>query len=182
MRLYQKCIPSDYVTSIFEIDYENMQKQGIKSLFFDLDNTIIAYDEDVLSEKHVTFFNELKKQFNIVVISNSGYKRVSTALAHLDVSFVHHSLKPTKMGLKKALAYAGTKKEETVLIGDQLMTDVYGASRFNIKSILVKAVKRKSDRWMTRINRRIEKNVLRKIKHKEPKLYDERLRRYVEDI
>jgi predicted HAD superfamily phosphohydrolase YqeG len=42
MSVYQKCIPTEYVSSIFEIQYENLKKQGIKSLFFDLDNTIIA--------------------------------------------------------------------------------------------------------------------------------------------
>lgn len=180
MALYQKCIPSDYVTSIFDIDYKKLQKQGIKSLFFDLDNTIIAYDETELSKTHLTFFNELKKDFNLVIISNSGYNRVSKALNKLDVFYVYHSAKPTKIGLKKALKMIQTKKEETLLIGDQLMTDVLGASRFGISSILVKAVKRKSDRWMTRINRRLEKSVLRKIMRKEPVLYQERLSKYVE--
>ncbi|MDX9691983.1 MAG: YqeG family HAD IIIA-type phosphatase [Acholeplasmataceae bacterium] len=180
MALYQKCIPSSYATSIFEIDYDKMKKQGIKSLFFDLDNTIIAYDESQLSDKHLAFFKALLKDFKIVVISNSGYKRVSEALIKLDVPYVHHSLKPTTRGLKKALKLAGTTKEETVLIGDQLMTDVLGASRFNIESILVRAVKRKSDRWMTRLNRRIEKSVLRKIKKVEPNLYQERLKAYVD--
>ena len=151
-------------------------------MFFDLDNTIIAYDEDMLSNEHLAFFNKLKENFKIVVISNSGFKRVSGALKNLDVPYVYHSLKPSKIGLKKALKLSGAKKEETVLIGDQLMTDVYGASRFNIQSILVRAVKRKSDRWMTRINRAIEKKVLLKIKKHHAKLYDERLKRYVEDI
>jgi len=180
MALYQKCIPSDYVTSIFEIDYENIKKQGIKSLFFDLDNTIIAYDETELSEKHLSFFKTLKEDFNLVIISNSGYKRVSQALHKLDVFYVYHSAKPTQIGLKKALKMVQTKKEETLLIGDQLMTDVLGASRFGISSILVKAVRKKSDRWMTRINRRIEKSVLKKIMKKEPMLYQERLKAYVE--
>lgn len=179
MALYQKCIPSDYVTSIFDIDYKQLQKQGIKSLFFDLDNTIIAYDETELSEKHIAFFNKLKKEFKLVIISNSGYQRVSKALHQLDVFYVYHSAKPTKIGLKKALNMVQTKKDETILIGDQLMTDVLGASRFGITSILVKAVKRKSDRLMTRINRLFEKAVLKKIMRKEPALYEERLLKYV---
>jgi HAD superfamily phosphatase (TIGR01668 family) len=149
-------------------------------LFFDLDNTVIAYDETELSEKHIAFFNTLKKDFNILIISNSGYPRVSHALQQTDLLYVYHGMKPTKIGLKKALKRVKSTPEETVLIGDQLMTDVFGASRLKIKAILVKAVKQKSDRWMTKINRRIEKMVLKRIKKKEPKLYEERLKAYVE--
>ncbi|TNF08579.1 MAG: YqeG family HAD IIIA-type phosphatase [Bacillota bacterium] len=180
MALYQKCIPSDYVASIFEIDYQNLKKQGIKSLFFDLDNTVIPYDETELSSQHIAFFNTLKKDFNVLIISNSGYPRVSNALKNTDLPYIYHGMKPTKIGLKKALKLVKSSPQETILIGDQLMTDIFGASRLKMRAILVKAVKQKSDRWMTKINRKIEKMVLKKIKKKEPKLYEERLKAYVE--
>ena len=44
MRIYKKIIPNEYVLSIKDIDYDNLAKQGVKALFFDLDNTIIPYD------------------------------------------------------------------------------------------------------------------------------------------
>ena len=166
MSVYQKCIPTLYFASIFEIQYENLKKQGIKSLFFDLDNTIIAYDETKLSDKHITFFNELKKDFNILVISNSGYKRVSKAMVDLDLPYIWHAKKPLTFGFKKGLKMLGSKKSETMIVGDQLMTDVYGASRFGIKSILIASVKRKSDRKITQFNRKLENYFLAKIEKK----------------
>lgn len=181
MPIYQKCIPDAYAASIFEIDYEALKRQGIKTLFFDLDNTIIGYDEIVLNEKQVTFLLGLKKDFKIVILSNTSYDRVSKAIEALKVDFIYHAKKPLKFGFKKALNIAQASKNETVLIGDQLMTDIFGANRFGIKGILVKSVKRKSDRKITQFNRKIEKIMLKKIKKHEPKLYEERLALYERD-
>ena len=63
MSVYQKCIPHDYYATIFEIPYQKLKEQGIKSLFFDLDNTIIAYDEEELSHKQIEFINDLQHLF-----------------------------------------------------------------------------------------------------------------------
>jgi len=180
MSIYQKCIPDAYHASIFEIPYQKLKERGIKSLFFDLDNTIIAYDDSELKTKHINLISDLSKEFNIIIISNTSYKRVSIALNQLKVPFLWHAKKPLKVGFKKALKMVNTKKEETIIIGDQLMTDVFGASRFGIKSILVASVKRRSDRKITKFNRKIESFVLKKIQKKYPKLYDERLRIYVD--
>lgn len=181
MGLYQKCIPDYYYQSIFEIPYQTLNKQGISTLFFDLDNTIISYDEDHLSESQITFLKELSKTFKIVVLSNSGYKRVSQALKDTDFDYIYHAVKPLKFGLRKALKINQSSKDEVMLIGDQIMTDVYGAHRIGIKVSLIKSVKRKSDRKITQFNRKIEKHILKKISKKYPKLYQSRLEKYVQD-
>jgi len=181
MSLYKKCIPDFYYESILEIPYKKLQEQGINTLFFDLDNTIISYDEDELNNEQINFLLELSKTFQIVVLSNSGYKRVSKALSQTTFPYVYHSVKPTKIGFKKALKKVHAKRNEIIVIGDQLMTDIFGANRMGFKSCLIRSVKRKSDRKITQFNRKIEKFMLRKIEKKYPKLYIERLEKYVSD-
>lgn len=181
MALYDKCIPLRYHQSIFDINYQHLKEQGIKTLFFDLDNTIIGYDETEISPSHVRFFKALSKQFNIVIISNSGKKRVKPALAKTQLKHVWHAKKPLNCGLKKALKMVSGQKKETVLIGDQLMTDVLGGNSFGIDVILVRSVKRKSDRKITQFNRKLEHIMIRKIRVKRPELYQERLAAYVND-
>jgi uncharacterized protein len=181
MKIYQKCIPDAYHASIFEIDYPTLKKQGINSLFFDLDNTIIGYDEMVLNHDQVQLLKKLSKDFKVLIISNTNYKRVSKALENVGLPFVYHAKKPLKCGFKKGLKITGMKKEETLLIGDQLMTDVFGANRFGMRAILVRSVKRKSDRKITQFNRKIEKVMLRKIEKNMPSLYNDRLKQYVQD-
>lgn len=179
MSVYQKCIPHAYHASIFEIPYEKLKEQGIKSLFFDLDNTIIAYDEAELSHREIEFIKGLQKDFKVLILSNTNFKRVSLALNKVDIPFIWHAKKPLKFGFNKALKMLDSKKEETYIIGDQLMTDIFGANRVGIGSILVGSVKRKSDRMITKFNRILERFILKRIQKKSPKLYDERLKSYV---
>jgi putative phosphatase len=181
MSLYQKCIPDFYYQSIFEIPYQTLKEQGISTLFFDLDNTIIGYDEDLLSDVQIDFIKDLSKSFKIVVLSNSGYKRVSKALSNTDFNYVYHAVKPLKFGFKKALKITKANKEEVLVIGDQIVTDILGAHRTHLKAALIKSVKRKSDRKITKFNRKIETYILRRIKKKYPKLYQSRLEQYVRD-
>ena len=70
----------------------------------------------------------------------------------------------TKFGYKKILKrYSEYRPEQFVAIGDQIVTDIWGASRMKIKGILVKPIRLDNEKWYTRFNRRIEKFI---IKHK----------------
>ncbi|TVP85246.1 MAG: YqeG family HAD IIIA-type phosphatase [Acholeplasmataceae bacterium] len=183
MAFYQQCIPDAYAASIFEIPYDTLTAQGIHTLLFDLDNTIISYDQEVLDDRHVDLLARLKETFKIVIISNSGHRRVSKALAPLEphgIPYVWHAKKPFKSGFKKALRLVGATREETLVIGDQMMTDVLGGKRTGLKVLLVGSVKRTSDHAITRFNRRLEARVLKTIKKKEPALYESRLKAYVD--
>lgn len=181
MTFYQKCIPHRYDVSIFDIDYKMLKKQGIHALFFDLDNTIIGYDQVHLNDEHRAFLISLQKDFSVVILSNTSFARVSKALEGLDIPFIYHATKPLKRGFKKALHLVKASSKETEMIGDQLMTDIFGANRMGIETILIRSVKRKSDRWMTKINRVFERFVLNRIQKKYPDLYLERLKDYVDD-
>ena len=178
MSIAKRCIPDHYFESIYAVDYQMLKEQGINTLFFDLDNTLIAYDETELGSHTVDFINALLEDFKIVIISNSGYQRVSKAAKKYP--FVWHATKPFKFGLKRALNLAKASIDQTALFGDQLMTDMLGGHRFGCVSILVNPAKRSSDRWMTKINRAMERRVLKKIMKKYPALYEERLKQYVE--
>jgi HAD superfamily phosphatase (TIGR01668 family) len=176
MAFYKKFIPVSYYPNIFDIDYQTLTKQGIKSLFFDLDNTIIAYDEQKIDEKSFKLLKTLEKDFDIVIVSNSHKARVKLAASTLP--YVHFAKKPLKFGLKKAIRMVNRSKDEVVLIGDQIMTDVYGANRLKIKSILVKPIKKSSDKWITSFNRFIAKIILKGVKKRFPKEFKELIEPY----
>ncbi|VEU80669.1 YqeG family HAD IIIA-type phosphatase [Haploplasma axanthum] len=182
MKWHNKFIPSLYVKSIKEIDYNFLKEQGIKALFFDLDNTLIPYDIDVIPIDIKEFLEELNKDFKIVVVSNSRKKRVSTASAILtNIPYVKFSRKPLKFGFKKALKLSGVKRNEVAAIGDQMMTDIYGANRMKFKmAILVHPIKQKSDHFLTRFNRKMENKIIKKIKKNNIDKYNEVLKAYAE--
>ncbi|UKI49238.1 MAG: hypothetical protein L6U99_10885 [Clostridium sp.] len=69
--------------------------------------------------------------------------------------------------------------DEVVEFGDQLMTDVFGSRRLNLTTYLVKAIDSKTEKWVTRFNRKLENFIFKKrVRKKYPDLYDERLALY----
>ena len=183
MRIYKKIIPSYYHLSIKDINYQELKEQGIKALFFDLDNTIISYDVDEVLGETKEFLENLTKDFKVLVISNSRKPRVSKACQNLiDIPYVSFAKKPLKFGFKKALKKVNVKRDEVCVIGDQMMTDVFGANRMKFgKTVLVHPVKQKSDHILTRTNRRIENIFIRKVKKKMPETYEKVLKAYAEN-
>ena len=105
MTFFKKFLPTIYVDKIENIDFESLKKQGVKSLFFDLDNTVIAYDQHYIEGDTLNFLLDLEKDFKIVIVSNSPKKRVKPAAGQFQ--YVHFAKKPLKLGLKKAMRKVG---------------------------------------------------------------------------
>jgi HAD superfamily phosphatase (TIGR01668 family) len=133
----------------------------------DLDNTLISYAYDEPNESMTTFINELKEiGFTVLIISNSPSSRVIPFLTSLDVDGVALARKPLKKYMMKKVKQVNNPIEEMVFLGDQFMTDVLVGNRIGLDTYLVDAIERKSEKWYTRINRRLERMVLKKIKRK----------------
>ena len=67
--------------------------------------------------------------------------------------------KPSTKNYKKAMGLMKTSKENTLFVGDQLFTDVWGAKRTGMKSILVKPIHPKEEIQIV-LKRYLEKIVL----------------------
>lgn len=158
-------IPNFYQKSIFTIDYKKLKKQGIKYLIFDLDNTIALVDERKTPHKTKELFEELKKDFTVLIISNNTKKRVKEYSDQLEVDFISMAMKPFTKGLKEVKKRYRCKKSEMCMIGDQLMTDILSGNLYTIFTILVDPLGKK-DLKVTVINRFLEKQVLKRLKRK----------------
>ena len=181
---YKNIIPDDYVSSIFDIDYNKLYSNGKRLILTDLDNTLISYKATEPTDELYKWKSELEGMgFEIIIVSNSGKKRVKHFANMLGIKYVNLSTKPLKRGFKKALKIASTKykKEEVVGLGDQLLTDVYGAKRMKLSMVLVKAIDNKTERLVTKHNRKNEDKMLKKVCKKNYGLYLVKLKKYEED-
>ena len=163
----KKFIPNEFHDSFFDIDFKKLYDDGLRLILSDLDNTLISYDDIKPTKRILDKFEELTKMgFEVIVISNNVPSRIDVFLEGLDYKGVGNARKPFLFGLRKSLRLASKhySHKETVIIGDQLMTDVYCANRFNSYSILVNPLARKTEKWFTKINRKIEVKMLEKIK------------------
>ena len=180
-----KFIPSLYTNTVFEIDYNKLYELGIRLILTDLDNTLISYKEDNPDAKLYEWIKKRKEEgFEVIIVSNNSNKeRVSSFATKLEIESVSVATKPLKRGFKKALKLTTRKynKNEIVAIGDQLMTDVFAANRMGYYSILVKAIDRKTEKWTTRINRRLELYVKNRLSKRHIDLFEEKLKNYYEE-
>ncbi|MBR4351232.1 MAG: HAD-IIIA family hydrolase [Bacilli bacterium] len=152
--------PDAYYKDIYEIDYKELKDLGIKNIFFDVDNTIIPYTEDKVTEDNIKLFNELKKDFNLVIVSNSNSHRINSIIEDLGITGYTSSMKPLNRTYKKIKKIYNTN--ESIFIGDQFMTDVWGAHKNDFKVILVDRIGNKEP-LTTKFWRTLESFVRRKL-------------------
>ena len=180
-----KFIPTIYKETVFDVDYTKLYEAGIRLILTDLDNTLVSYKDSETNEKLLNWIEERKLQgFEIIIVSNnSSEARVKDFAAKLSILYVAKAHKPLKGGFKKALKLASRKYQsnEIMAMGDQLMTDVFAANRMNYTSVLVKAIDRKTEKWTTKVNRKLEKYVLKRLKRRHKALYEENLKVYKEE-
>lgn len=173
--MIKKLIPDYYFKSIYEIPYDKLYAKGIRLILTDLDNTLISYKEQLPNEKLFAWKNKLLAMgFEIIVVSNSKKDRVNKFCEAFKIDFVKFATKPLKRGIKNAIKDVSKNKyknEEIILLGDQLMTDIFGAKRMKINACLIEPIAKSTDHFFTRINRRIENHYLKKIAKKYPIKY-----------
>ena len=159
-------MPSDYVQSVFQIDIEKLANSCFKGIITDLDNTLVGWDVKTPTKEIQEWFKKANDLgLTITIVSNNSEKRVSGFSKDLDVDFIFKARKPMGRAFKKAIQHMNIKPEETVVIGDQMLTDVLGGNNNGLYTIMVVPVK-KTDGFLTRLNRIIERRLLNYFKRK----------------
>ncbi|MDK7301380.1 MULTISPECIES: YqeG family HAD IIIA-type phosphatase [Staphylococcus] len=159
-------MPNDYVQSVFQIEIEKLANSGFKGIITDLDNTLVGWDVKTPTKEIQEWFKKANDLgLTITIVSNNNEKRVSGFSKDLDVDFIFKARKPMGRAFKKAIQHMNIKPEETIVIGDQMLTDVLGGNNNGLYTIMVVPVK-KTDGFLTRLNRIIERRLLNYFKRK----------------
>lgn len=175
-------IPDEYQKSIYNVDFNKLYDNGYRIILTDLDNTLVSYDDAYPTKEILEWLDNIRTiGLEVVVTSNNKKKRVKAFCDKLGVRGIWWSLKPFKRGFKKALRKTNYKKNQVIVMGDQLMTDVCSGKRSGYYTILIKPVKRKTEKWITRFNRKNEIKKLKEIEKKYRELYELKLKEYVGD-
>lgn len=158
--------PSWMIESIYKITPEQLKKVGIRVVLTDLDNTLIAWDHPDGTDELRKWLEEMKDTgIAVVVVSNNSAQRVSRVTDKLGLSYVARALKPLPVGINRACRQLNVNKEEVVMLGDQLMTDIKAANSAGVWSVLVQPVVT-TDGWKTRFNRFFERKIMKYLQKK----------------
>ncbi|WP_027407876.1 YqeG family HAD IIIA-type phosphatase [Anoxybacillus tepidamans] len=159
-------LPNEYAKSVLEITPDQLKNKGIKGIITDLDNTLVEWDRPSAPPRLVQWFEKMKQSgIQIVIVSNNNEQRVKSFAEPLEIPFIYAAKKPMTRAFLQALKEMNLKKEEVVVIGDQLLTDVLGGNRGGFHTILVVPVAQTDGFW-TRFNRKIERKLLHMMKRK----------------
>lgn len=154
--------PDIYVENVMNISLDILEKNNIKGLILDVDNTLINYYKKMIDGAN-EWCTELKeKGIKFCIVSNSHKKeKVKKVAETLDIPYINFAKKPFKKGFLQGAKIMGLEPQYIAAVGDQLFTDVLGANKCNMTSILVDPIEKK-EMILTAIKRPIEKMIINK--------------------
>ncbi|WP_249871030.1 YqeG family HAD IIIA-type phosphatase [Oceanobacillus saliphilus] len=159
-------LPNEHVKSVFDIQPETLKKRGIKGIITDLDNTLVAWDVKDATPEVIQWFKLMKDHdIKVTIISNNSQERVSVFSEPLGTPFVYSARKPLSRAFRTVAKEMELKKDEVVVIGDQLLTDVLGGNIAGFFTVLVVPIVQ-TDGKITRFNRKIERRILNYMRRK----------------
>lgn len=172
--MLQRFYPDLWLDSAYDIDFESIRKKGVHALIFDIDNTLVPHGAPA-DDRAIALFKRLHDLgFSMVLLSNNKEPRVKSFCDKVaGATYIYKAGKPGRRGYEKAMERMRASKEETIFIGDQLFTDVWGARRCGIYSILVKPIDKKEEIQIV-LKRYLEKLVLHFYKKKYIRLDDKK--------
>ena len=157
--MFEKFYPDEYLESAYKIDFDRLYRDGYRGLLFDIDNTLVPHGAPA-DERAMKLFSQLKEVgFCCCLISNNRRERVASFNEQVQVKFIENAHKPSPKNYLRAMKLLGTDQTNTLFIGDQLFTDIYGAKRAGIRTILVQPIHPREEIQIV-LKRYLEKIVL----------------------
>ena len=168
--MFERFFPDEYVASTYVIPFEQLYEQGYRGVIFDIDNTLVPHGAPA-DERARKLFQRLSDiGFATCLISNNQEGRVKMFNRDIDTRYIYNAHKPSTKNYIRAMEMMGTDRGNTLFVGDQLFTDVWGAKRAGIHNILVKPIYPKEEIQIV-LKRYLERIVLhfykKRLKNKE---------------
>lgn len=158
--------PNAHFEKVEQITVEFLQRNKIKALILDVDNTLIDYNRK-MAESILDWAKEMKKQgIKLYILSNTNHKeKVEEVAKKLEIPYQNLAKKPFKKGFLKVQKELAENSENIAVVGDQIFTDVIGGNRCQMFTILVEPIDEK-DFWYTAWKRPLENKIKEKYKQK----------------
>lgn len=151
--------PKVYLDSTYEINFEQYYKDGYRAIIFDIDNTLVPHGAPA-DERAIALFKRLHQLgYQTLMLSNNKEPRVKMFCDAVDAEYIYKAGKPDPAKYLEAMKRTGSDVGNTLFVGDQIFTDVWGANRAGIYSILVKPIHPKEEIQIV-LKRYLEKIVL----------------------
>ena len=157
-------LPTLATKRLLDITPELLHTMQVRAILLDVDNTLSHHGSQTPFAGSIQWVNEMREAgFQLIIVSNNTQARITPFAGQFDLPFIWRACKPLPIGYVKAAKRLGVRHRETVIIGDQVYTDVVGANLIGMRSILVEPVEEEHG-WSFRVRRHFERKVRRKLR------------------
>lgn len=157
--MLEKFYPDEYYGSAYGIDFARYYQKGYRGIIFDIDNTLVPHGAPA-DERSMALFERLRDLgFESLLLSNNKEERVAMFNEKIQTKTIWKANKPFPDNYKKAMERMKTDENTTLFVGDQLFTDIWGAKKAGIRTILVKPMDPREEIQIV-LKRKLEKIVL----------------------
>lgn len=157
-----KYLPDFYAKSIFDIDYRKLKKLGIKGILVDIDNTLVPMDVKHVTSNAKAWYKRMRELgFKVCILTNANKKRTDVFRNEFGIEGIHRGMKPNKKNYLKCAAMLNLEVSQCVMLGDQLFTDVKGAKKVGMLSVLTHSL-HKNEIMYVKLKRFRERRIIEK--------------------
>ncbi len=158
--------PHRIAKSVTEIDPAQLKEQGIQGVILDLDNTLVKWAQEDLSEEVTAWVQSLRdNNLKFCLLSNSVIsKRVDRVAEKFGCINIRKARKPSRDGFNRAMKAMSSAAQTTAIIGDQMFTDIWGGNRVGIYTIMVQPMSKGEFIYTRYVSRPPERLLIRYFK------------------
>ena len=155
--MFDVFFPDDWVDSTYDIDFDRLYEQGYRGLLFDIDNTLVPHGAPADDRAKELFSRLHGLGMKTALVSNNGEERVRPFAEKVESIYLYKAGKPKKDGYEKAMQQMGTDTENTLFVGDQIFTDIFGGNRAGLDTVLTEPIDKSTDEPQIVVKRWFEK-------------------------
>lgn len=131
--------PDRYFSRLSRVNIDrDLLALGVRHVLLDIDNTLLTRDTHEIP-RDVALWLTMAREAGITfcLVSNNWHESVHEVAKSLSLPIVAKAVKPLPPAFLIALKKVGAQRKTTVVIGDQLVTDVFGAHFLGMKAYLL---------------------------------------------
>ena len=154
--------PDYNLKNIYEINFEELKKQNIKCLMFDLDSTVMISKSSTFLPETLEWFKSFINDFKIAIISNNkNTKYIENVSKLAPCKVIGNANKPNPKIMNEHLNSINIKPQNAAMVGDRPLTDILAGKLLGCKTILVGSIN-PNENLPTKFVRILERSTIRK--------------------
>ena len=151
--------PTYFTHKVTDITAQILKYLNVEAVILDVDDTLVSPKKSYPKKEIINWIQNLKLQgIKVALLSNNFSKRIQPLSKSLDIHYVSMGMKPLTFGLKKTIKKISCSKKNTIMVGDQIFTDILAANCAGMRSILVDPLE-ESKTLLLKFKRLLEKNL-----------------------